>query len=68
MIDKKITVEDQHKKSQTRIALEYAIQLVDLCETIDELKKVWNQFQALQGTWQFQLKCKMKKNEILTHD
>ena len=63
----KIIIEDQHRKSDTRIALEWAIQKADQCETLDELKAVWNQFYALQGTWQFKMKVKQKKNEILSY-
>jgi hypothetical protein len=67
MKNTKITLQNTAGQSETRKALEWSLQKVDQCETIDELKAVWNQFYALQGTWQFQLKCKMKKNEILTH-
>lgn len=67
MKKKPIVIKHSKHQSQTRKALEAAMQFVDQCETIDELKGVWKQFECLQGTWQFQLKCKMKKNEILTH-
>lgn len=67
MKKKTIVIKHSKNQSQTRKALEASMQFVDQCETIDELKGVWKQFQCLQETWQFQLKCKMKKNEILTH-
>ncbi|MFW5757815.1 MAG: hypothetical protein ACOCYO_03955 [Bacteroidota bacterium] len=54
-------------QSETRKALEWAFQKVSQCETLDELKVVWKQFYALQGTWQFQMKVKQKKNEILSY-
>ena len=67
MKDTKITLKHTIGQSETRKALEWAFQKADQCETLDELKAVWNQFYALQGTWQFQMKVKQKKNEILSY-
>lgn len=64
---KKITLQHTAGQSETRKALEWSFQKVEQCETMDELKKVWNQFYALQGTWQFKEKVKRKKQELL-HD
>jgi hypothetical protein len=67
MKNTKITLKHTAGQSETRKSLEWALQKVDQCETLEELKTVWNQFYALQGTWQFQMKVKNKKQELL-HD
>lgn len=61
----KIHIEDIHRKSQGKIAIEWGIQELDCAETLDELKEIWSRFPALHETWQFQLKAKMMKRKLL---
>ncbi|MGM0530448.1 MAG: hypothetical protein ACQER7_03780 [Bacteroidota bacterium] len=60
MKNTRITIKYNVGQSETRKALEWAVQKADQCENISELTAVWNQFLALQSTWQFRMKIEIK--------
>ena len=61
----KIIIEDAHRKSQGKVAIEWAIQDLDRAETMEELKEIWWRYPALHSTWQLIKKGKQVKNRIL---
>ncbi len=61
----KIHIPEAHRKSQGKIAIEWALQDLNRAETIEELKMIWHRYPALHSTWQLKEQGKIVKNKIL---